>query len=188
MSAFGFQNGIQYKIIKMHPDFWASSRQIFQPSRQHENFWVFNAPRIEFGLILLTSNMIIHTWHRGFTGPTHLLSAKCPRTGKFCGVWPSLYYKMRLILEIWRYVLLLIFEDYNVNSNKEELLFQMITAWTRQLIAILYSHILLTIIRYTSIITLLSSVVGRLNILALGVNTMSADALVCQSISRHGID
>ena len=40
--------------------------------RHRENFWAFTRPRIDFGLILLISNMIIH---RSFTGPTHLLSA-----------------------------------------------------------------------------------------------------------------
>ena len=41
--------------------------------RHCENFWTFTGPRIDFGLILLISNMIIH---RSFTSsPTHLLSA-----------------------------------------------------------------------------------------------------------------
>ena len=41
-------------------------------NRHHEKFWAFTGQRIDFGLILLISNMIIH---RSFTGPTHLLSA-----------------------------------------------------------------------------------------------------------------
>ena len=41
-------------------------------SRHRENFWAFTGLTIDFGLILLISNMIIH---RSFTGPTHLLSA-----------------------------------------------------------------------------------------------------------------
>ena len=40
--------------------------------RHRENFWAFTGPRIDFDLILLILNMIIH---RSFTGPTHLLSA-----------------------------------------------------------------------------------------------------------------
>ena len=52
-------------------------------SRHRENFWAFTGPRIDFGLILLMSNMIIHM---SFTGVTHLLSASL-RTGKFRGVW-----------------------------------------------------------------------------------------------------
>ena len=40
--------------------------------RHRENFWAFTGPRIDFGLILLLSNMIIH---RSYTGPTHVLSA-----------------------------------------------------------------------------------------------------------------
>ena len=40
--------------------------------RHRENFWAFTGPRIDFGLILLTPNMIID---RSFTSPTHLLSA-----------------------------------------------------------------------------------------------------------------
>ena len=45
-------------------------------SRRHrhcENFWAFTRPRRDFDLILLISNMI--TVHRGFTGPTYLLSS-----------------------------------------------------------------------------------------------------------------
>ena len=44
----------------------------FMIHRHRENFWAFTRPGIDFGLILLISNMIIH---RSFTGPTHLLSA-----------------------------------------------------------------------------------------------------------------
>ena len=40
--------------------------------KHSENFWAFTGPRIDFGLILLISNMIIH---RSFTSPTQLLSA-----------------------------------------------------------------------------------------------------------------
>ena len=40
--------------------------------RHRKNFWAFTGPRLDFGLILLISSMIIH---RSFTGPTHLLSA-----------------------------------------------------------------------------------------------------------------
>ena len=40
--------------------------------RHRENFRALTRPRIDFGLIFLISNMIIH---RRFTGPTHLLSA-----------------------------------------------------------------------------------------------------------------
>ena len=40
--------------------------------RHRKNFWAFTWPRLDFGLILLISSMIIH---RSFTGPTHLLSA-----------------------------------------------------------------------------------------------------------------
>ena len=43
-------------------------------ARHRKNFWGFTGPRIDFGLILLISNMIIH---RSFTSPTHLLSAVC---------------------------------------------------------------------------------------------------------------
>ena len=41
-------------------------------NRHRENFLAFTGPRIDFGLILLISNMVIH---RNFTGPIHLLSA-----------------------------------------------------------------------------------------------------------------
>ena len=48
--------------------------------RHCENFWAFTRLRIDFGLILLISNMIIH---RSFTGPSHLLSANVQGTVSF---------------------------------------------------------------------------------------------------------
>ena len=44
----------------------------FYVHRHRENFWTFTRPRKDFGLMLLILNMIIH---KGFTGPTHILSA-----------------------------------------------------------------------------------------------------------------
>ena len=41
-------------------------------NRHRENFWAFTGPKIDFGLILLILNMVIH---RSFTGPTHFISA-----------------------------------------------------------------------------------------------------------------
>ena len=45
---------------------------VMKDARHCENFWAFTGPKIDFGLILLISNMMIH---RSFTCPTHLLSA-----------------------------------------------------------------------------------------------------------------
>ena len=43
--------------------------------KHRENSWAFNGSRIDFVVVLLISNIIIH---RSFTGPTHLLSVNVP--------------------------------------------------------------------------------------------------------------
>ena len=52
--------------------------------RHREKFWPFTGPRMDSGLILLISNMIIH---RSFTGPTHLLSPNVRGPGLLHAVW-----------------------------------------------------------------------------------------------------
>ena len=79
---YTFHTGI---FMKFWPKYWNLSliSQLFPhknaktcvkvcKNRHSENFWAFTGPRIDFGLILLISNMIIHM---SFTGPTHLLSS-----------------------------------------------------------------------------------------------------------------
>ena len=57
--------------------------------RHRENFWAFTRLRIDFGLILLISDMIIH---RSFTGPTHLLSAN---------VWGPISFAVSAAIASW---------------------------------------------------------------------------------------
>ena len=74
-----FANGILQSVLKVR------SKLIV---RHRENFWAFTGPRIDCGLILLISNMIIR---RSFTGPTQLLSAhvRGPVSFAVSALWPS---------------------------------------------------------------------------------------------------
>ena len=87
-SHWNSQNGSPWKYLKSYTVFnsltalWVASvnrpyENQSQRSHAHffwhrENFWAFTGSRIDFGLVLLISNLIIH---RNFTGPTHLPSA-----------------------------------------------------------------------------------------------------------------
>ena len=69
---------------------------IFSIFRHRANFWAFTGPRRDFGLLLLTLNMIIH---QSFTGATHLLSANVRGPVNFavsamlnCTVWNAIFH------------------------------------------------------------------------------------------------
>ena len=86
--------------------------------RHRENFWAFTWPRIDFCLIFLISNRIIH---KSFTGPTHLLSAnvrglvsfavsdqrECTKTMRSCSVrWEQIANFLDSFERIeWQYLL-----------------------------------------------------------------------------------